>query len=148
MGGLMMPVETANRLQVVCIVGLTDAHSSPDHTTRRVDVEWNSLGPHATLLMHPSGPTGSVLVLRGLIGLIKGHLEKQTFLSIPMGLIHYFYAHIILFNSPRVLGSKPCYVLFANGAGGVEYFFHRVFQPVLATPLLDNKVNAFQYIYE
>jgi len=42
--------------KVVCTVGQTDAHSSPDHTTRRVDVEWNSLGPQATLLMHPSGP--------------------------------------------------------------------------------------------
>jgi len=47
-----------------------------------------------------------------------------------------------------MLGSQPCYLLFANGAGGVEYFFHHVFQPILATLLLDNKVNAFQYIYE
>jgi len=66
---------------------------------------------------------------------------------IRMGLIHYSYAHVILFNFLCVLGLQPCYVLFANGAGGVEYFFH-VFQPILATPLLNNKVNAFQYIYE
>jgi len=57
-----------------------------------------------------------------------------------MGLIHYFYAHIILFNSPCVLGSELCYILFANGAGGVEYFFHRVFQLILAMPLLDKCV--------
>jgi len=44
--------------QVVHIVGQTDAHSSPDHTMRRVDIEWNSLGPQATLLIHPSGPQG------------------------------------------------------------------------------------------
>jgi len=42
--------------QVVCTVGQTDAHSSPDHITRRADVEWNSLGPQATPLMHPSDP--------------------------------------------------------------------------------------------
>jgi len=65
-----------------------------------------------------------------------------------MNLIHYFYVHIILFNSPCVLGSQSCYVLFANGAGGVEHFFNRVFQPILATPPLDDNVNAFQYIYE
>jgi len=60
-----MPVDTAD--QVVCTVGQTDGHISPDHTTRRADVKWNRLGPQATLLMHPSGPTGSVLVLHGLI---------------------------------------------------------------------------------
>ena len=31
----------------------------------------NSFGPQATLLMHPSGPTGSELVLHGFIGLEK-----------------------------------------------------------------------------
>jgi len=65
-----------------------------------------------------------------------------------MDLIHYSYAHVVLFNFPCALGSQPCYLQFANCAGGVEYFFHRVFQPILATPLLDNKVKAFQYIYE
>jgi len=60
--------------QVVCTVGHTDGHSSPDHTTRRVDIKWNSLGPQATLLMHPSGPTGSELVLYGLIESAKSHL--------------------------------------------------------------------------
>jgi len=45
---------------------------------------------------------------------------------LAMGLIHYFYAHIILFNSPCALGSQPCCVLFANGAGSVEYFLSRI----------------------
>jgi len=60
--------------QFVCTVGQTDGHSSPEHTMRRADVKWNSLGPQATLLMHTSGPTGSVLVLRGLIGSEKSCL--------------------------------------------------------------------------
>jgi len=51
-GGLMMLSDTGD--QVVCTVGQIDGHSSPDHTTRRADVEWNSLGPQATLLMHPN----------------------------------------------------------------------------------------------
>jgi len=71
-GGLTMLSDTGN--QVVCTVGQTGAHSSPDHTTRRADIEWNSLGPQATLLMHPSGPTGSELVHHGFIGLEKSHL--------------------------------------------------------------------------
>jgi len=71
-GGLMVPVDTAD--QVVSTVGQTDSHSSPDHTTKRADVRWNSLAPQATLLMHPSGPTGSVLVLSGLIGSAKSRL--------------------------------------------------------------------------
>jgi len=54
MGRLMMPSDTDD--QVVCTVGQTDGHSSPDHATRRADVKWNSLGQQATLLMHPSGP--------------------------------------------------------------------------------------------
>jgi len=39
-GGLTMPSETGN--QAVRTVGQRDGHSSPDHTTRRVEVEWNS----------------------------------------------------------------------------------------------------------
>jgi len=42
-----MPVDTAD--QVVCTVGQTDGHSSPDHTTSQADIKWNSLGPQATL---------------------------------------------------------------------------------------------------
>jgi len=64
-GGLTMLSDTGD--QVVCTVG----HSSPDHSTRRVVIEWNSLGPQATLLMYSSGPTGSELVLHGLIGSAK-----------------------------------------------------------------------------
>jgi len=71
-GGLMMPVDTTN--QAVCIVGQTDGHSNPDHTTRRADIEWKSLEPHATLLMFPSDPKGSVMVLHVLIGLAKSCL--------------------------------------------------------------------------
>jgi len=70
-----MPVDTTD--QVVCTAGQTDGHSIPDHTTRRADVKWNSLGPQATLLMHPSGPTGSVVVLHGLIGLAKAICESR-----------------------------------------------------------------------
>jgi len=58
-GGLTMLSDTGD--QAVCTVGQTDSHSSPDHTTRRADVEWNSFGPQATLLMHPSGPHSSLV---------------------------------------------------------------------------------------
>jgi len=68
-GELTILSDTGN--QVVCTVGQTDGHSSSDHTTRRADVKWNSLGLQATILMHSSGPTGSVLVLHGLIGSAK-----------------------------------------------------------------------------
>jgi len=34
--------------------------------------------------------------------------------------------HIILFNSPCALGLQLCYILFANGAGGVEYFLSHI----------------------
>jgi len=71
-GGLTMLSDTGN--QVVCTVGQTDAHSSPDHTMRRADIEWNSLGPQATLLMHPSDPTWSELVQYGFIGLAESRL--------------------------------------------------------------------------
>jgi len=57
-GGLTMPSDTDDL--VVYTVGQTDGHSIPDHTTRRADIEWNRLGPQATLLMHPRvwvGPT-------------------------------------------------------------------------------------------
>jgi len=55
-------------------VGQTDGHSNPYHTMRRADFEWNSLGPHANLSMPPGDPTGSVMILRGLIGLAKSRL--------------------------------------------------------------------------
>jgi len=74
-GVLTMPVNTGD--QGVCTVGQTDGHSCPDHTMRRADIKWNSLRPQATLLMHPSGPTGSVLVLCGLIGLAKAVCKSR-----------------------------------------------------------------------
>jgi len=64
-----------------------------------------------------------------------------------MDLIRYSYVHVVLFNFPCALGSQLCYLLFVNGTVGVDYFFHRVFQPILAMLLLD-KVETFQYIYE
>jgi len=36
-GGLTMPVDTGD--QVVCTVGQTDGHSSPDHTMCRADIQ-------------------------------------------------------------------------------------------------------------
>jgi len=60
--------------QVVCTVGQTDGHISPDHTMSRADVEWDSLGPQATLLMHPSGPTVSEMVQHGFTGSAKSRL--------------------------------------------------------------------------
>jgi len=51
-GGLTMLSDTGD--QVVCTVDQTDGHSKPHHAMSRADVEWNSLGPHATLLKPPS----------------------------------------------------------------------------------------------
>jgi len=77
-GGLMMLSDTGD--QVVYTVGHTDAHSSPDHTIRRADIEWNSFGPQATLLMHPSGPTGSELVQHGFIVSAKAACKNKPYL--------------------------------------------------------------------
>jgi len=63
--------------QVVCTVGQTNEYSSPDHTTRRADIEWYGLRPQATLLMHPSGPIGSILFLHGLIGPAKAICKSR-----------------------------------------------------------------------
>jgi len=65
-GGLTMLSDTSN--QVVCTVGQTDGHSIPDHTTSHTDVQWDRIGPQATLLMHLNGLTGSIMVLRDLTG--------------------------------------------------------------------------------
>jgi len=40
-GGLTMLSDTGD--QDMCTMGQTDGHSSPDHTMRRADIEWNSL---------------------------------------------------------------------------------------------------------
>jgi len=71
MGGLMMLSDTGD--QVMCTVGQTDGHSSPDHTTSQADVQWDRIGPQATLLMPLKGLTVSIMVLRDLTGSIKGH---------------------------------------------------------------------------
>jgi len=44
-----MPVDTGD--QVMCTVGQTDGHSSPDHTMSHTDIQWDRIGSHATLLM-------------------------------------------------------------------------------------------------
>ena len=54
---------------------------------------------------------------------VAGSHEVPGFLIHTMDLINYSYAHVVLFNFPCELGSQLCYVLFANGAGDVEYFF-------------------------
>jgi len=45
--------------------------------------------------------------------------------------------YVVLFNFPCALGSQLHYLWFANGIDGVEYCFHHVFQPILATPQLE-----------
>ena len=58
-----------------------------------------------------------------------------------MGLIHYLMAHTVLINYMCVLGLLLCYLLFANGGGGVQYYLHLIFQPIVASPLSDTKLN-------
>jgi len=70
--GLMMPLDTDD--QVVCTVGQTDGHSSPDHTMSHADIQWNRIGPQTTLSIHLKGLTGSIMVLCDLTRLTKGHL--------------------------------------------------------------------------
>jgi len=60
-GGLMMLSNIGN--QVVSTVGQTDGHSSPNHTTSHADVQWDRIGPQATLLMPLKGLIGSIMVL-------------------------------------------------------------------------------------
>jgi len=60
-GFFTMPVDTGD--QVMCTVGQTDGHNSPDYTTSHADVQWGKIGPKATLLMPFKGLTGSIMVL-------------------------------------------------------------------------------------
>jgi len=60
----MMLSDTGD--QVVCTVGQTDGHSSPDHTTSCADVQWDRIGSQATLLMPLKGLTGPIIVLYNL----------------------------------------------------------------------------------
>ena len=50
-------------------------------------------------------------------------------------------AHTVIIKYPCVVGLRPCYSLFANGAGGVQCYFHFIFQPIVASPLSDTTVN-------
>jgi len=71
-GGLTMLSDTGD--QVVCTVGQTDGHSSPYHTTSHAGVQWDRIGPQATLLMSLKGLIGSIMVLRDLTGSKTGCL--------------------------------------------------------------------------
>ena len=71
-GGFTMPVDTGK--QVMYTVGQTDGHNSPDYTMSSADIQWDRIGPQATLLMPLKGLTGSIMVLRDLIGLTTGRL--------------------------------------------------------------------------
>jgi len=71
-GGSTMPSDTGD--QVVCTVGQTDGHSSPNHTTSRAGVQWDRIGPQATLLMPLKNLTGSIMFLCDLTGLKTGRL--------------------------------------------------------------------------
>jgi len=68
----MMPSDTGN--QVVCTVGQTDGHSSPDNTTSRADVQWDRIGPQATPLMLLKGLIQSIIVLCHLTRLAISHM--------------------------------------------------------------------------
>jgi len=71
-GGLTMLLDTGD--QVVCTVGQTDGHSSPDHTTNHAEVQWDKIGPQATLLIPLKGLIGSIMALHDLTGSTTGHL--------------------------------------------------------------------------
>jgi len=71
-GGLTMPSDKSNK--VVYTVGQTDGHSSPDHTTSCAEIQWDRIGPKATLLMPLKSLTGFIMVLHDLTGSTTGHL--------------------------------------------------------------------------
>jgi len=70
-----MPVDTAD--QVVCTVGQTDSHSSPDHTTSQADVQWSRIGPQAIPLMPLKDLTVSNMLLCDLTGLTKAVCKSR-----------------------------------------------------------------------
>jgi len=84
-GGLTMLSDTGD--QVVCTVGQTDGHSSPYHATSHAGVQYDKIGPQATLLMPLKSLTGSIVFLRDLTGSKTGYLYKQTSLSIQVLLL-------------------------------------------------------------
>jgi len=71
-GGLTMPSDTGD--QAVCTVGQADGHSSPYHTTSCAGVQWDRIGPQATLLMPLKSLTGSIVLNRDLTGTKTGRL--------------------------------------------------------------------------
>jgi len=71
-GGLTMLSDTGG--QVVCTVGQADGHNSPHHATSRAGVQWDRIGPQATLLMPLKDLTGSIVFIRDLTGLKTGRL--------------------------------------------------------------------------
>jgi len=72
-GGLTMLSDTGD--QVVCTVGQTDGHSSPYHTMSHAYVQWDRIGPQATLLMPLKGSQDPlIMVLRDLTGSKTGRL--------------------------------------------------------------------------
>ena len=62
-----------------------------------------------------------------------------------MDLIHYSMERTVLINYLCMLGLCLYYLLFANGAEDVQYYFHLVFQLIVASPLPDTKVKRVQY---
>jgi len=67
-----MPLDTGD--QVMYTVGQTDGHNNPDYTNSCADLQWDRIGPQATLLMPLKGLTGSIAILRDLIALTTGYL--------------------------------------------------------------------------
>jgi len=60
--------------QAVCTVGQTNGHSSPYHATSHTGIQWDRIGPQATLLMPLKSLTGSMVFLLDLTGLKTGRL--------------------------------------------------------------------------
>ena len=60
--------------QAVCIVGQADGHRSPHHATSRAGIQWDRIGPQATLLMPLKSLTGSIVFLCDLTGSKTGRL--------------------------------------------------------------------------
>ena len=71
-GGLTVPVDTGD--QVMCTVGHTDGHNNPDYSTSRAEIQWDRIGPQATLSMPIKGLTGPIMVLCDFTGSTTNHL--------------------------------------------------------------------------
>jgi len=71
-GGLTMLSDTGD--QAVCTVGQADGHNSYHHATSHAGVQWDRIGPQATLLMPLKGLTGSIVFIRDSTGSKTGRL--------------------------------------------------------------------------